>query len=239
MHAESTTRRTLECGARRPSCRETSRSTSRGAAQSPRRSHPSCGNRTPKVRWFSGCSRRSPRLRSSQCQAYGTAAWGIRPERREKERTNGPYVIHRRNGWAAPDGLQSSRRCLPFLRVHPDGLADCGPLRPHLVLILPELGDPAPVSDRDTLFEAVRGEFACLAREGHLVLLLDDLQWSDDATLELLPALARTTQPTAGADDRGLPLRRPAARPHVAAASARASPKRASRRATLAAWHPR
>ncbi len=77
-----------------------------------------------------------------------------------------------------------------YLRVHPDGLADCGPLRPHLALILPELGDPAPVSDRDTLFEAVHGAFACLAREGHLVLLLDDLQWSDDATLELLPALA-------------------------------------------------
>ena len=39
----------------------------------------------------------------------------------------------------------------------------CGPLRAHLALILPELGDPAPASDRATLFEAVRGALAHLA----------------------------------------------------------------------------
>lgn len=77
-----------------------------------------------------------------------------------------------------------------YLRSHPDGLAECGPLRRHLALILPELGDPAPASDRATLFEAVRCAFAHLAREDHVLLILDDLQWSDDATLELLPALA-------------------------------------------------
>src|SRR4051812_46466724 len=77
-----------------------------------------------------------------------------------------------------------------YLRANPDGLDDCGPLRAHLALVLPELGEPAPATDRATLFEAVRGALANVVREEHAVLILDDLQWSDDATLELLSALA-------------------------------------------------
>src|SRR5919201_5117727 len=45
-----------------------------------------------------------------------------------------------------------------YLRTNPEGLR-CGPLRPHLALILPELGKPAPAPDRATLFEAVRCAF--------------------------------------------------------------------------------
>jgi DNA-binding NarL/FixJ family response regulator len=90
---------------------------------------------------------------------------------------------------AAPYGpVVASLRA--YLRSNPEGLADCGPLWPHLALILPELGDPAPASDRATLFEAVRCAFAHLARQGPVLVVLDDLQWSDEATLELLPALA-------------------------------------------------
>ena len=85
---------------------------------------------------------------------------------------------------------RSSRRSARTSARRPDGLADCGPLRPHLALILPELGDPAPASDRATVFEAVRCAFALVAREEYVLVVLDDLQWSDDATLELLPALA-------------------------------------------------
>jgi DNA-binding CsgD family transcriptional regulator len=92
-------------------------------------------------------------------------------------------------GAAAPYGpILAALRS--YLRSNPDGLAGCGPLRPHLALILPELGNPAPVSDRATLFEAVRCAFAHVAVERHVVVVLDDLQWSDEATLELLPALA-------------------------------------------------
>ena len=43
-----------------------------------------------------------------------------------------------------------------FLRAQPDGLTMCGPLRPHLALLLPELGDARPTDDRATLFEAIR-----------------------------------------------------------------------------------
>lgn len=77
-----------------------------------------------------------------------------------------------------------------YLRAEPDGLAECGPLRSHLALLLPELGEPAGESDRSTIFEAVRCAFAHLADNVPVLVVLDDLQWSDQASLELLAALA-------------------------------------------------
>jgi ATP/maltotriose-dependent transcriptional regulator MalT len=79
-----------------------------------------------------------------------------------------------------------------YLRGHPGGLAGCGPLARYLALLLPELG-PAPGStDRNTLVEAIRCAFTVIARQAPAVLVLDDLQWADNATLELIPALAGT-----------------------------------------------
>jgi DNA-binding NarL/FixJ family response regulator len=77
-----------------------------------------------------------------------------------------------------------------YLRAEPEGLADCGPLRPHLALLLPELGEPAAESDRSTIFEAIRCAFAHLTDATPALVILDDLQWSDQASLELLAALA-------------------------------------------------
>ena len=77
-----------------------------------------------------------------------------------------------------------------FMRAEPDGLAGCGPLRRHLALLLPELGQAIAESDRATLFEAIRCGLAAVVADRPAVVLLDDLQWSDDATLELLAALA-------------------------------------------------
>jgi DNA-binding NarL/FixJ family response regulator len=76
------------------------------------------------------------------------------------------------------------------LRVDPEALADCGSLLPHLALLLPELGTGAEESERATIFEAVRCAFAHLGAERPVVVVLDDLQWSDDTTLELLATLA-------------------------------------------------
>ena len=76
------------------------------------------------------------------------------------------------------------------LRSAPEGLAIAGPLRAQLALLLPELGEPAPAPDRPTLFEAMRCALAHLAAERPALVVLDDLQWSDEATLELLSALA-------------------------------------------------
>jgi DNA-binding NarL/FixJ family response regulator len=72
-----------------------------------------------------------------------------------------------------------------------------GPLAAHLALLLPELGPPAADGDRATLFEAIHQALAAIAARRPAALFLDDLQWADDATLELLAALARSleTQP--------------------------------------------
>ena len=76
------------------------------------------------------------------------------------------------------------------LRAAPDIVTQSGPLAPHLALLLPELGAPPPNTDSATLVEALRCLFLALARTAPAVIVLDDLQWGDNATLELLPALA-------------------------------------------------
>jgi DNA-binding NarL/FixJ family response regulator len=78
-----------------------------------------------------------------------------------------------------------------YLRANPGGLRGSGALEPHLALLLPELGEPAEAGDRATLFEGLRCAFEQAAGgDEPLLVILDDLQWSDDATLEALPALA-------------------------------------------------
>jgi DNA-binding CsgD family transcriptional regulator len=77
-----------------------------------------------------------------------------------------------------------------YLRARPGGLDGDGPLRPHLAMLLPELGEQAASSDRATLTEAIRCAFERVAGDGHALMVLDDLQWSDEATLELLGGLA-------------------------------------------------
>ena len=52
---------------------------------------------------------------------------------------------------------------------------------------------------------------AAIAADGPAAMLLDDLQWSDEATLELLAALRRAAARAAAARRRRLPLRRAAA----------------------------
>src|SRR4051794_12826224 len=76
------------------------------------------------------------------------------------------------------------------LRAEPEAFAELGPLKDHLAVILPELGVAAAASDRATLFEAVRQALAALSGDRVVVLVLDDLHWSDAATLELLGGLA-------------------------------------------------
>jgi predicted ATPase len=79
-----------------------------------------------------------------------------------------------------------------YQRMVPDGLAGSGPLSEHLGLILPELGSPPPDTDQATLFEAVGNLLEHIARRQPTVVFLDDLQWVDGATAELLLQLDRT-----------------------------------------------
>ena len=76
------------------------------------------------------------------------------------------------------------------LHAHPGAFDDLGPLRGHLALLLPELGEPAEQVDRLALFEALRAALGEIAARHQAVVVLDDLQWSDEATLEVLSALA-------------------------------------------------
>jgi DNA-binding CsgD family transcriptional regulator len=76
------------------------------------------------------------------------------------------------------------------LRMMPDALAGCAPLAQRLALVLPELGAPPPNTDYATLVEAMRCLFLAIGQTRPAALVLDDLQWADNATLELLPALA-------------------------------------------------
>ena len=79
-----------------------------------------------------------------------------------------------------------------FARSH--DLSLDGPLRSHLALLLPELGEATAEGDRATLFEAIRLALMAAVEARPGLILLDDLQWSDDATLELLAALAPALQ---------------------------------------------
>jgi DNA-binding CsgD family transcriptional regulator len=81
-----------------------------------------------------------------------------------------------------------------FLRAEPAGLSDCGPLAAYLAPILPELKLAPKQGDRATLFEAIRSALEAVGRLGPTMLLLDDLQWADVATLELIPALAASLE---------------------------------------------
>lgn len=76
-----------------------------------------------------------------------------------------------------------------FLRDHPEGLAHCAGLGRVLAILLPELGEAAETTDRATLGRAIQCAFEGIAQSGPAAVLLDDLQWADHATLELLPNL--------------------------------------------------
>ena len=89
-------------------------------------------------------------------------------------------------------------------------------------------------ADRATLFEALRCALARVAPTPPRCVVLDDLQWSDEATLEVLSALAEPLARAAAARGRRLPLRRPAARPRRAPPAQRAAPRGPARRARAA-----
>jgi hypothetical protein len=67
------------------------------------------------------------------------------------------------------EGLRSYRRAAGHVPLVE------GPLAGHLAMLLPELGPPAPVGDRATLFEAIRQALAGIAARRPTVLFLDDL----------------------------------------------------------------
>ena len=84
--------------------------------------------------------------------------------------------------------LRSYQRMQP--RTLAESLAEYGPLAPYLALLLPELGSALPAANAAVLGEAICGALAAITRQSPTALIFDDLQWADNATLELLPVLA-------------------------------------------------
>ena len=75
-------------------------------------------------------------------------------------------------------------------RDEPDAFASVADNVPALGGLLSASDECEAVTNRAALFDAVGDAFLAIARVHPLALVLDDLQWADHATLELLPALA-------------------------------------------------
>ncbi|MBI3521978.1 MAG: AAA family ATPase [Chloroflexi bacterium] len=88
--------------------------------------------------------------------------------------------------------LRSAHRVLPSGALERSVRA----VAPVLMRLLPELGraefeaDPTQPSERYRIHESFASLFHDLARRTPLVLAIEDLQWADEATLELVPLLA-------------------------------------------------
>ncbi|MGE0027914.1 MAG: helix-turn-helix transcriptional regulator [Thermoleophilia bacterium] len=76
------------------------------------------------------------------------------------------------------------------LRADPGAADAAGGLRDHLAMVLPELGAPPAEPHPPALAEAIRAVLAAAAADGPVLLVLDDLHWCDDATLELVAGIA-------------------------------------------------
>lgn len=75
--------------------------------------------------------------------------------------------------------------------------ADLAKIAPEISYKLPNLPQPEPLgaeADRRNLYSAVARYFNALAAEGPFILILDDLQWADAATLHLLNFLTLQSQ---------------------------------------------
>lgn len=79
-----------------------------------------------------------------------------------------------------------------YLREVPGGLDDCGGPREQLSVLLPELSPAGAPSDSNSLIEALRCAFVTVSEDRPTALLLDDMQWSDEATFEFLARVAPT-----------------------------------------------
>src|SRR5215831_5250993 len=95
---------------------------------------------------------------------------------------------------AGPGGEQA--QVLPMVSAGPGGErslvlpGDSEGLGRELALVLPGLGPPPAQASRSALAAAVGAALSRMAGPGRLAVFLDDLQWADDATLDLIPALA-------------------------------------------------
>ena len=106
-----------------------------------------------------------------------------------------PALVGNANETATPPYGPIAAALRAYRRARPGAGVGEGPLAPYLALLLPELGPPPAHSDPAALVEAISQAFAAIARQAPAVLVFDDLQWADNATLELVPILASALAP--------------------------------------------
>lgn len=75
-------------------------------------------------------------------------------------------------------------------RELPDAFSDAAAKHPALARFILETGEGSVAIDRAGLFRAVVGAFCAIARHRALALVLEDMQWADRATLELIAEMA-------------------------------------------------
>ncbi len=81
------------------------------------------------------------------------------------------------------------------LRQTGGDVRECGPLSKYLGILLPELEQPVPeLADPAVLVEAIATALSAKAQSHPMALLLDDLHWADESTVDLLPILAERLQ---------------------------------------------
>lgn len=84
-----------------------------------------------------------------------------------------------------------------YLRDEPEGLDELGAVAVPLRLLLPELRGEPDADDRASLIDALVFAFESLGRARPTAVVLDDLQWADSATVELLLVLAAALEEAA------------------------------------------
>ncbi len=93
------------------------------------------------------------------------------------------------------------------------GAADLAKIAPEVRLKLPDLGQPEAIGaemERRNLYNAVARYLTALAVERPLIVLLDDLQWADAATIQLLTfLLMQSTDATPLGNTGGSSYRKP------------------------------
>ena len=106
---------------------------------------------------------------------------------------DGAVVVQARPGDAGMAYMVLARLLRAVLARHPIGLVDSR--RQEMALVLPELGNPVALSgeaQRLLLHRAVDATLAEAARAGLGAVVVDDLQFADDASVELLQSLTQS-----------------------------------------------